>query len=112
MTSRSRVRSAMRGAAAAMAIGAGAYAAYAAASWWRYGRVADATGTQRDALLDRFMPTYDVVERHHIRVAAPAAMTLAAAREQDLFRLPLVRAIFTAREIVLGAAPDHQPQPA
>jgi hypothetical protein len=57
------------------------------------------------------MPAYEVVERHGISVAAPAAMTLAAAREQDLLNLPLVRPIFRARDIVLGATPDHRPQP-
>ena len=40
------------------------------------------------------MPDYEVVERHQIRVCAPAPVTLAAAREQNLFELPLVRAIF------------------
>ena len=28
-----------------------------------------------DELLERFIPVYDIVERHHIRVAAPAAVT-------------------------------------
>lgn len=64
-----------------------------------------------DALLDRFMPAYDVVERHGIRVAAPPALTLTAACEQDLFHIPLVRAIFRAREILLGATPDDRPRP-
>ena len=63
-----------------------------------------------DALLDRFIPVYDVVERHQIRVGAPADVTLAVARKQDLLRLPLIRAIFKAREIVMGAAPGT-PQP-
>ena len=57
------------------------------------------------------MPSYEVVERHYVRVAAPAPATLAAAREQDLLQLPLVRAIFKAREMVLGATPDGRPQP-
>ena len=50
------------------------------------------------------MPVYDVAERHHIQVAAPADITFAAACEQDLMALPVVRAIFKAREIVLGAS--------
>jgi hypothetical protein len=62
-------------------------------------------------LLDCFMPVYDVVERHHIWVDAPAAVTLIAAREQDLFRLPLVRAVFKTRELVMRATPDERPQP-
>lgn len=106
----SSVRSAMRTVAAGAAVAAGAYAGYAAVTWCRYGHVQKASG-RRDQLLDRFMPVYDVVERHHIRVDAPAATTLAAAREQDLFRLPLVRAIFRAREILLRATPDDRLQP-
>ena len=56
------------------------------------------------------MPDYEVVERHHIRVCAPAPVTLAAAREQNLFELPLVRAIFKGRELVLGATPGERVQ--
>jgi hypothetical protein len=56
-----------------------------------------------DALLDRFLPDYDAVERHAVRVAAPAATALAAAMSQDLLGLRLVRAIVRARELALGA---------
>jgi hypothetical protein len=50
------------------------------------------------------------VERHQVRVAAPAAVTLDAAREVDLQASPVVRAIFRAREIILGATPvDRRP---
>src|SRR5829696_7579693 len=87
--------SSLRTAAGALAIGVGvglsAYGTYAAVSWYRYGRVPQPHGAEYDQLLDRFMPAYDVVERHRIRVAAPPAATLAAAREQDLFRLPRAR---------------------
>jgi hypothetical protein len=38
-------------------------------------------------------------------------VTLAAARDQDLFPLPLVRAIFKTRDIVLGATPDDRSRP-
>jgi hypothetical protein len=107
----SSIRSAMRTVAVSAAAAAGAYAGYAAVTWCRYGHVQKASGRQRDQLLDRFMPAYDVVERHHIRVDAPVATTLAAAREQDLFRLPLARAIFRAREILLRATPDDRPLP-
>ena len=82
-----------------------------ALAWLRYGRVPMPNADEADALLDRFMPVYDVVERHHVQIAAPAAITLAAAEEQDLLHLPLVHAIFKARELVLGAAPDTGPQP-
>jgi hypothetical protein len=111
MKTNSRIRSAARRAAAGAGIAAGVYGAYAALTWWRYGRVPRSDEGEHDELLDRFMPVYEVVERHHIRIAAPAALTLAAAREQDLFRLPLVRSIFKAREVILRAAPDVRPQP-
>ena len=88
MTTNSWIRSTIKFAAAGVGVAAGAYAAYAAASWYRYGRVAKTDDHQSDELLDRFMPAYDVVERHHIRVAAPAAVTFAAAREQDLMHRP------------------------
>ena len=102
---------AMAAAAAGAGMAAAGYATYVATSWCRYGHVERPDAHTSDELLDRFMPLYDVVERHHIYVDAPAAITLAAAREQDLLRLPLVRAIFKAREIVLGATPDHPTQP-
>jgi hypothetical protein len=68
-------------------------------------------GGESDELLDRFMPAYDVVERHHIRIAAPATVTLAAAQEQQMLQLPLVRAIFRVREFVLGARREDHPRP-
>jgi hypothetical protein len=94
-----------------MGVGAGAYAAYAALAWHRYGRVPPSDRHRCDHLLDRFMPFYDVVERHYVYVAAPAAVTLSAAKEQDLFAIPLVRAIFKARAIALRAAPDDRRRP-
>jgi hypothetical protein len=62
-------------------------------------------------LLDRFMPVYEVVERHHVRVAAPAELTLSAACGQNLLQSPMVRGIFRAREIVLGATSDNRVHP-
>lgn len=70
-----------------------------------------ATGHKRDELLDRFMPVYDVVERHHIRVAAPAAVTLAAACEQELFEHPVVRLIVRTRERMMGATGEAPVRP-
>ena len=94
-----------RAVAVGLAAVAGAYAARAALTWFGYGRASQSSDSrERDELLDRFMPQYDVVERHRIRVAAPAEATLLAAGEQDLWQMPLVRAIFRAREIVMGAA--------
>ena len=107
----SRSHSLMGVLAAGAGLAAAACGAYAGVAWYRYGRVPQPAEDERDELLDRFMPAYEVVERHHIRVRAPAAVTMAAAREQDLLRLPLVRAIIKTREIVLRAIPDDDPQP-
>ena len=111
MNTSSWARSTLRVLAATAGVAAGAYGVYAALTWLRYGHVPHPADGESDHLLDRVIPAYDVVERHRIRVAAPASLTLAAAREQDLLNLPLVRPIFRMREIVLGATPTERPQP-
>ena len=93
------------------AVSAG-YAVLAAISWYRFGRPTKPIDAERDTLLDRFMPVYQVVDRHHIRVAAPAGVTLAAAREQQLLETPLVRAIFKMRQFAMGATRDARKHPA
>src|ERR1043165_6210377 len=64
-----------------------------------------------DPLLDRFMPQYDVVERHHIKVDAPAEVVLAAAATADMRQSRIIRAIFKARELILGSTPDSAARP-
>jgi hypothetical protein len=97
-------RTAGRLAAIAAAMSVGAYAACVVTAWRGYGRPSPPDPGERDELLDQFMPDYDVVERHRITVDAPAAVVLTAAKEQDLMASPFVRAIFKAREVVLGAS--------
>ena len=80
---------------------------HVALTWHRYGRVQDATTS--DPVLDRFMPRYEVAERHEVRVAAPADVTYAAAREVDLQRSRLAHAIFRARELLLGGGQVEPP---
>ena len=87
------------------------YAACVASAWRGYGNPQQPAVTDRDDLLDQFMPVYDVVERHRIFVTAPPATVLAAAKEQDLAQSLLTRAIFQAREVALGAAPDDRVRP-
>jgi hypothetical protein len=89
-------------------IAAGSYAAYAAYTWLRYGHVAALAEKDRDALLDRFMPEYEVVERHEVLVNAPAAMTYAAAKDLDLDS-PVARLLFNARALALGGAIERRP---
>lgn len=106
-----RIRFASRVLAAGVGVAVGVYAASVALAWRRYGRVtARAPGTTDDPL-DRFMPVCHVVERHHVRVAAPARVTMAAAREMDIQQAPIVRAIFRGRELLLRSAPDVRTRP-
>jgi hypothetical protein len=98
-------------AAAGLTLAAAGYAASTAWMWYGYGHPRRSSPEDADALLDRFLPEYEIVERHSIRVNAPAAVTLAAAREQDMAAHPVIRAIFRARELVMGAAPDAQVRP-
>jgi hypothetical protein len=87
------------------------YGGYVATTWYRYGKVAAASPNELDPLLDRFMPTYEIVERHQIQVAASAAVTLDVARDVDLQASPVVRAVLRTREVLLGATPDDRQRP-
>jgi hypothetical protein len=106
MTPARRVPSLVRGAAAAAGLAAANYGAWVAVAWLRYGRIATPASDGSDAMLDRVMPYYDVVERHHVRVAAPAAVTFAAASGIALMQSWPVRMIFRARERMMGATPQ------
>src|SRR6185369_12087603 len=97
--------------AGAAGVAATGYGAYVGVTWFRYGHVPPPPEGEEDPLLDRFMPTYEVVERHRVAVAAPPAVALTAAQDMDLLHLPLVRAIIKGRELILGAKPDHRPRP-
>jgi hypothetical protein len=111
MTTKPPFESAMRLLAVSGAVAVGAYALNAGVAWRRYGQAPPPARDERDELLDRFMPAYEVVERHHIRVEAPAEITFEAAKEQDLLESAIVRAIFKARETVLRAKRDERKQP-
>lgn len=78
-----RVIGVLAGTAAAAALG---YAGYVAVTWCRYGRTEPGPSPSSDPLLDRFMPRYEVRERHHTRVHAPASVTFAAAKQASLQR--------------------------
>lgn len=54
-------------------------------------------------LLDELMPVYDVVERHHALVRAPAAAVYAAIREADLAGGPIASLLMGVRMIPAGA---------
>jgi hypothetical protein len=58
------------------------------------------------------MPDYEVAERHEVRVHAPADATFLAARDVDLSRSPIVRAIFAGRSLLMGAEAKGDDGPA
>lgn len=91
------------------------YSAYVGSAWHVYGRtsVGPGAGGASDRL-DRFMPVYEVDERHAVEVDAPAAETFAAARAMDINRAPLVRVIFALRSLparLRGADVQRIPRP-
>jgi hypothetical protein len=95
-------------AASAALVGVG----YVGLTWLRYGKT-KAENTRPDALLDRFMPRYEIREFHETRVAAPAEVAFAVARELDMQGSAIVRALLKGRELLMGADSTNprQPQP-
>ena len=111
MTLGRAMRRAARWALLVSALPLAGYGLYVGWAWLRYGNIAMASADEADPLVDRIMPTYDVVERHSIRIEAPADVVLATAREMDLGRSFVARTIFQTRDLVLGAAPDRVVRP-
>jgi hypothetical protein len=101
MESKHRLRTALKWAAGAVGVASAAYVTYAVVTWVHYGNHAPATPEEADPLLDLFIPSYEVAERHHIGVAAPPETTFAAACQADLMQSPFIRAVFRTRELVL-----------
>lgn len=95
---------------ALVGVAALAYAAYVGVTWARYGHAGPAADpAARDEVLDRLMPRYEVVERHHARIKAPARIVLDEARMIDITGAPLARAVFRARELIMGADAARTP---
>jgi hypothetical protein len=103
-----KFRSAARWLGFGAGVAAAIYGTYVGATWLQYGRRKRAASRKEaDLLLDRFMPEYEVTERHHVKVSAPADITFSTACAMDLQDSAMIRAIFKARELLLCA----QPQP-
>ena len=111
MVGKKRLNTTLKWMAGALGVAAGAYAGYVGVTWLRYGRTVHARAEDIDPLLDRFMPIYDIVERHHIRAAAPADVTFSTACDIDIQRSPVIRSIFRAREVILGSESDTTARP-
>ena len=102
---------ALRWLAAGAGLATALYATRAGFTWLQYGHPPGPDMDEADRLLDEFIPAYEVVERHHVRVAAPAAIALAAACDMDLAQSAIIRGIFKRRELILGAQPDKVRSP-
>jgi hypothetical protein len=111
MTITHRIPAHVRWIGAGIGVAAATYLARGGWTWLRFGVVAPAPPAAAEPLLDAFMPDYDIVERHHTRIDAPADVALIAACEIDVLESPLARAIFTARALALGGRRDEQPHP-
>jgi hypothetical protein len=105
------VRFATKWSAACIGLAAFSYVTYAVTTFLRYGRPRRSKGSKADSLLDVFMPDYEVVDRHSVRIAVPADVVLTAAAEVDIEKCPLIRAIFKSRELILGGEPDNTIRP-
>jgi hypothetical protein len=100
-----------KGVGICLAGAAAGYGLLVAGTWLRYGHAPQPALDDADSLLDHFVPRYDIVERHHVRVAAPADLTLVAAAEMDLQESLVVRGIFKCRELLLGADAESETRP-
>ena len=112
MQSAQYLRSAVEWLAASVGLCAFTYVCYVVTAWCRYGYAKQPAGNdETDPLLDQFMPKYDVVERHHIRVSAPAETAFSAATDLHLSESAVIQAIFKSRELVLRARPNTLARP-
>jgi|SRR5881628_1440983 len=91
-------------------ISVASYAVYAGAIWRHYGRPRR-TAEDSDRRLDVFMSSYEVVDRHKVRINVPAEVALSAAAEMDLQSCALIRGIFKAREWIMRSTQDARNRP-
>ena len=111
LTTAQRLRSGLKWLATGVSVAAASYVTYAGVRWYRYGDPQPPADGDEDPLLDRYMPVYEVVERHQIQVAAPPEITFAAAREMDLRRSSVTGVLMKGRAVVMGARDKAQDLP-
>lgn len=102
---------AVRWAALGLGAAAATYGTMVAAAYYRFGSSPPPEPGEADPVLDEFMPSYEVAERHSVMVKAPPDITLQAATKARLQDSAVVSAIFKARELVLGAERAAEVEP-
>ena len=111
MDGRQFLKATGRGLAVSAAIAAAGYAALVVVNRKRYGTAKVSADGVIDSLLDRFIPEPEVAEHHRIEINAPADVVMTTAKELELLKSPVIRAIIRARELALGGKPDERPHP-
>jgi hypothetical protein len=91
-------------------IAAAGYAALVVLNRMKYGEAGSVAGGQ-DSLLDWYLPEPEVREHHTIEIKAPADVVLETAKQMELFKSPIIRAIIRAREVAMGGEPDTRSHP-
>jgi hypothetical protein len=76
------------------------YLTYAVMTWLEYGNHVGSAAL--DPLLDRFIPDWEVAERHETMVRAAPEQTYLALRGIDFDDSWIIRAIFRLRQLVMG----------
>ncbi len=110
MTSQRTLATAGGGLALGVGLAAFGYAGLVAYHRGRYGTAVPSD--DGSMLLDRFIPSPEVVEHHRVQIAAPADVVMTTAHGLVFLGSRLVRGIFKARAIVLGGEADEQGLPA
>ena len=106
------VRAGVRWLGAGAGLAVAAYASCVGITWCLYGHPRRRAGSgKEEPLLDQFIPEYEVVERHEIRVAAPVEIAFEAACEMDIQQSAIVRAIFRTRELFVGGKTERAAGP-
>ena len=111
MTGRQIIKNTAKSVAATAAIAAAGYAALVVFNRAKYGKVKGFAAGAKDSLLDEFIPDPEVAEHHQTDIHAPAEVVMATARELELLKSPVIRAILKTRELALGGEPDTREHP-
>lgn len=111
MTKHKALNAAGIGLAATAAAAAAGYAALVVLNRARYGTATVPAGRVGDSLLDRFVPNPEVLEHHEVDIDAPADVVLATAKQLELMKSPMIRAIIKARELAMCGKPDERQLP-
>lgn len=87
-----------------------AYLIYVGLTWWEYDMHQGSRNL--DPLLDRFLPDWEVAERHDVQVYAPFDLTYLAFRSVDFEESPVIRLIFRLRQSIMRgkSKPYHGPR--